>query len=147
MLHSNKIFDVTGCMEDLCVAISAAVRVCDDVKLYTREDDPVRLAWRVTGNGKYFCIQSGSMASEPESEREPGWTDFEGPYDPEAFAEQIKAWLETRPYPYVETDGSVEKGFRCRSFDWRMIEDCDDEFELYEYVFACFEPWTCEFAQ
>lgn len=119
MFHSNQHFDVTAEYENLAPVLDLAVRLCEGPEIYLRENDPVRMAWRVTEDGRHFCVGFGSMESDGPEDAAPGWHDF---------------------------DGLSRRGFRCEAFSGGIIRNCpSEEWKDYMFCIACFSPWNCDF--
>lgn len=152
MFHSNQRLDVTAELKDVQVLVETAVRLSDDFSCLSRDNDPVIPAWRVTDNGKYFCIGTGNLENEPDGDLlDEGWTSFGFRYDPAKIADEIRKWIEKKGYPRSDCDGMTLPGARCQVFDASLTRmpgegpGSEEEWDDYMSCIACFSPWTCEF--
>jgi len=147
---SNQIFDVTGDLSNLKPILELAIALCcDGDRIFTRQDRPVRLAWKIHENAKLFCVGLGKLEGDPEENLDKGWSHFEHGYDLNEVTRKITEWLDRQSYPESDCDGMTSHGLRCRNLTMNMLPDNGlDEDEEEDDVFntiACFAPWTAEY--
>lgn len=151
MFSSMQIFDVLVTEDQLRPCIDLAMKMADDVRLFTRDDGRVNLAFAEPVPGVY-AIGRGSMPNpswcEPH-EAGRGWTDYQFDYDTEIVSKIVWQWAMKQDYPEApDTDGSVKRGVRCMSLQTAAQADIlPDYYEIagkwspYETILVFAPAW------
>ena len=139
MFSSNQVFEISGSMDQLPIALQFALDYSDRARAMTpREiERGCKLVYQIAKDGKY-CI---GWAFKDIQE---GWQEYPFDFDVEIVARIIAQYLgklETPNSGYEWADGSTDPGFLMK------VISCDDNIKNSFYGIVSFEKFNCFYAK
>lgn len=139
MFSSNQVFEISGSMNQLPIALQFALDYSDRARAITpREiERGCKLVYQIAKDGKY-CI---GWAFKDIQE---GWQEYPFDFDVEIVARIIAQYLgklETPNSGYEWADGSTDPGFLMK------VISCDDNIKNSFYGIVSFEKFNCFYAK
>ena len=139
MFSSNQVFEISGSMDQLPIALQFALDYSDHARAMTpREiERGCKLVYHIAKDGKY-CI---GWAFKDIQE---GWQEYPFDFDVEIVARIIAQYLgklETPNSGYEWADGSTDPGFLMK------VISCDDNIKNSFYGIVSFEKFNCFYAK
>lgn len=139
MFSSNQVFEISGSMNQLPIALQFALDYSDHARAMTpREiERGCKLVYQIAKDGKY-CI---GWAFKDIQE---GWQEYPFDFDVEIVARIIAQYLgklETPNSGYEWADGGNAEGFLMK------VISCDDNIKNSFYGIVSFEKFNCFYAK
>lgn len=139
MFSSNQVFEISGSMDQLPIALQFALDYSDHARAMTpREiERGCKLVYQIAKDGKY-CI---GWAFKNIQE---GWQEYPFDFDVEIVARIIAQYLgklETPNSGYEWADGGDAEGFLMK------VISCDDNIKNSFYGIVSFEKFNCFYAK
>ncbi len=139
MFSSNQVFEISGSMDQLPIALQFALDYSDHARAMTpREiERGCKLVYQIAKDGKY-CI---GWAFKDIKE---GWQEYPFDFDVEIVARIIAQYLgklETPNSGYEWADGGESDGFLMK------VISCDDNIKNSFYGIVSFEKFNCFYAK
>lgn len=139
MFSSNQVFEISGSMDQLPIALQFALDYSDHARAMTpREiERGCKLVYQIAKDGKY-CI---GWAFKDIQE---GWQEYPFDFDVEIVARIIAQYLgklETPNSGYEWADGGNAEGFLMK------VISCDDNIKNSFYGIVSFEKFNCFYAK
>ena len=139
MFSSNQVFEISGSMDQLPIALQFALDYSDHARAMTpREiERGCKLVYQIAKDGKY-CI---GWAFKDIQE---GWQEYPFDFDVEIVARIIAQYLgklETPNSGYEWADGGESDGFLMK------VISCDDNIKNSFYGIVSFEKFNCFYAK
>lgn len=145
--HSNRKLDLTVTDEGLPIAIKFLARMdiwrdADGNDPFTRDENPLCLAYRMAPNGRGVYLQITTQDDDDKN-----WTKLHSGMRAGTLAAKIRKLLKPAKDNY-NFEGMNEQGWRIRNpFETIWEDDDAHEPEDFELVLAYVEPYLCEYAK
>lgn len=139
MFSSNQVFEISGSMDQLPIALQFALDYSDHARAITpREiERGCKLVYQIAKDGKYCIGQAFKDIQE-------GWQEYPFDFDVEIVARIIAQYLGKLKTPdsgYEWADGSTDPGFLMK------VISCDDNIKNSFYGIVSFEKFNCFYAK
>lgn len=139
MFSSNQVFEISGSMDQLPIALQFALDYSDHARAMTQREIErgCKLVYQIAKDGKY-CI---GWAFKNIQE---GWQEYPFDFDVEIVARIIAQYLgklETPNSGYEWADGGDAEGFLMK------VISCDDNIKNSFYGIVSFEKFNCFYAK
>lgn len=145
MFSSNQVFEISGSLEQLEVAIEFAMSYSGKKERFARRERPSKCVYQITADGRY-CI---GWALHEENTPD-GWLEYPFDYDAKIISGIVRQYIEKAPTPFNEFDGydgTSKIGFLLQAGPGGDSYEERDMVKENFYCIANIRPYWCYYAK